>query len=285
MNSSPVMLSGANVLELTVTNNYAGIDFIELIPIALASKIEAEFTNNRINNIAPGPGYVQNVAKHSGGKSVMIGVADKLVFAPFTATPGTYKIRTWVRTGSFNASLTYDNPTSYTTNYKFKLNADATPLALTVDPNNVYVREEFYGRSYWGIMNSSTITLTESSVLELTVTNNYAGIDYIELIPVIGSGASAGARQVTSDEVSVRSGNEIIYPNPGSDRVTVFLPGETSNAMITIIDGLGNNIYSSEVKIKDEKGELDVREVPQGVFIIQINSSHYLNHRVRFIKK
>ena len=64
--------------------------------------------------------------------------------------------------------------------------------------------------------------------------------------------------------------NVSICPNPAGENFTIFLSGETSNAVVHIFDLQGKSVYQNEVD--NTNGEITITDlsIPAGMYILQV---------------
>lgn len=85
-----------------------------------------------------------------------------------------------------------------------------------------------------------------------------------------GVDLSGDAIDVTTSTYDVEISHNInIYPNPTHDQITLTLPNEVNNALVTISDMSGKTIHQETSTGKSIN--LDVRALPKGTYIITIN--------------
>lgn len=85
-----------------------------------------------------------------------------------------------------------------------------------------------------------------------------------------GVDLSGDAIDVTTGTYNVEISHNInIYPNPTHDQITLTLPNEVNNALVTISDMSGKTIHQETSTGKSIN--LDVRALPKGTYIITIN--------------
>lgn len=73
-----------------------------------------------------------------------------------------------------------------------------------------------------------------------------------------------------------------MYPNPGSEKLTIQLPSGSDNAKIEFYDAIGRLAMSQ--KITSSKKEINVNQLSKGIYILKVLSDNKIGSQ-KFIKK
>jgi hypothetical protein len=74
----------------------------------------------------------------------------------------------------------------------------------------------------------------------------------------------------TSSPVVLDPYNISVYPNPASDFLTVEVNPGSPGASIELVNILGDVILQTKMNINDTRQTLDVRDLPKGVYLVQV---------------
>jgi hypothetical protein len=69
-----------------------------------------------------------------------------------------------------------------------------------------------------------------------------------------------------------------IYPNPANDKININLPPSSLPARVTLINTLGQTVYSSE--ITKPSSVIDAGSMQSGLYIIDITSSRSIRRKI-----
>lgn len=75
------------------------------------------------------------------------------------------------------------------------------------------------------------------------------------------------------------------YPNPATDQVTVELPGDQAGATLRLIDGQGRLVQQRTLRPMQQTERLDLRTLPMGVYLLQVQVPGQKPTTQRLIKR
>lgn len=85
------------------------------------------------------------------------------------------------------------------------------------------------------------------------------------------------------DNILQHTGKLQVYPNPAKDFVMIDLPNPSSIINVKIIDSKGGLV--SEIKsIENNKLELNIEELPEGIYFVFVNQKDSTQHVCKFLK-
>jgi RHS repeat-associated protein len=150
-------------------------------PPAASQKIEVE--DNYTKLVDPDNDVQRSPSTISGGATIMLTDAGDKIRVTFNATAESYKVRLWVRSGSYSKATNYYAPQSYwssTMKYNIWVNGVSTPV--TGDVSSISDTVGIYGGSYWGILSIPAVNLVAgSNTIDIETSASYAGVDYVEI--------------------------------------------------------------------------------------------------------
>lgn len=265
MVSGPLLLQGThNYLQIETLKKWGGIDYIELVP--LTRRIEAEQDSRIESEAGSRPIGKENYPTLSNGSSAKIwDIGDKIRIG--LRNQGRYILKARVRSGYYTS--TFSSPKRFWPDgYTFWINETLTKF--TGDPSTISGKDMAYGGSYWGIMESDVIHLNRDDTLYIQANYEWLGVDYLELVPVEGSGARLGVSEIVQIK---RPG---VYPNPFTSTVHIDLP-ETMNRKVslTLYDSFGKTIIH-ELKVADDQVglvlDLSSKNLPSGLYLLKLKT-------------
>ena len=65
-----------------------------------------------------------------------------------------------------------------------------------------------------------------------------------------------------------------IYPNPANDQVTVYVDNLQNGAEVRIVDMLGKTVGSYSIAGGDNKVDIDLSALAEGVYLVRIVSNN-----------
>ena len=140
----------------------------------------------------------------------------------------------------------------------------------------------------WEISGGEIITGLNTN--EITVNWDAYGIGWIKVLEVTPEGCATATDNyiVTIDEctlmMEIASDDFTIYPNPASNILNLELISQTnSDIEIKILDVMGRTILFSKMKIVDEVTSLNICELDQGIYIIEVSNSDFGKITKRFM--
>jgi hypothetical protein len=269
--------TNSNILEIQAAKEWAGIDYLEFISLS-PTKIEAELAYTIFNDIGTRQIGEEQYNTLSAGSSVKLwDVGDEAGINVYSSG-GPVVINARVRAGVFSGS--YDKPTIYWPGgYSFRI--DNNPITMTGDNSTLSGKDLAYGGSYWGTMKSAVMNLSPGLyVLYVKSNREWAGIDYVELVPVQPSSSARIAEQVEEGS------KEGVYPNPFNNNLTIHFSEKLSETCeVTVADAYGK-VYLKELKDLKEENSLEIdggELLPQGVLVLRVKLKRG-EHTYRVIK-
>jgi hypothetical protein len=212
--------------------------------------------------------YPTNIKRTFGGLSVNGCMHMNDVYG----AAGAEMTDTWTCFGDPSLNVRTAEPMPLVVTHPFTVEESSTAMQINVNVDSALcclsLRDSIVSTS-WSLLGASFFTysgLMVGDTLDLTVTG-YNRIPYTARIPVL---------PVTSG-MSTLSGNVNfrVYPNPASDRLTVFVnksnPGQLQ---LNLINSLGQNVKSlvclNEVSAGEHTFTLDISAVAHGVYQLQL---------------
>lgn len=130
-----------------------------------------------------------------------------------------------------------------------------------------------------------------------TVTNNFLitysaedrslidGINYYR-IKVINNDGKYSYSSIVTLALKGNTGSVRIFPNPVQDRLFIWMPTDTKVNNVVIFDAVGKRLTQKTITGNSTNvSDMDVRNLPKGVYRIQITSSKNEITNLSFIKK
>jgi hypothetical protein len=283
--------TGNKTLGIKAEYVWQAVDYLEVIgddgstdpppppPPSDDTKIEIENNYFKISDVGTnGSIRTRSFSINSAGKAVAIpDKGDKIGVNFNIATPGTYTLRIWLRSGNATYPTSYFNP-GYT--YLFDLTGLGA-VKFNGVPSSVQGPFSAWGGSHWGYMEATVnFTTTGTKTLGIEAQHVWQALDYLEIVP-----SSSGARFASSksfmDESLIGQNSISIYPNPVSDNLSIDFISHRNNALVTMnIMDLNGRIVESRQQFFQNRGSnqmiwdrnLSNDQIAQpGIYILKLN--------------
>ncbi|HYG37842.1 MAG TPA: T9SS type A sorting domain-containing protein [Cytophagales bacterium] len=162
-----------------------------------AKRFEAE-TYTELSDVGSTAIKKVKVKNHSAGASVLIANEGDKIRISFSATSGKYTVKARVRSGYYTSSSS-DNNAKWPNGYGFWINGVSSKF--TGSNSTISGKDPSYGGSYWGTMQSTTITLKSGkNTVDISAKHSWAAVDYIEIIP---SGSNSNESEFSSEPIAI----------------------------------------------------------------------------------
>ncbi len=197
--------------------------------------------------------------------------------------PGTYDVSTnGSRTGAATIPFNTDvygliNPAGDVDYYKFVITTGGTlTVSLTNLPANYDLR--LYRNSSSVASSSNTGTTSETINYTATANTYYAR--------VVGSnnafnasncytlkvqlGTAAGSQTITAEKESAGTAKLVLFPNPASSRLTVYVAGYDQQKVIEIFNINGQKVFT--VRQTENNAYLDINKLSKGLYLVKVST-------------
>ncbi len=164
-------------------------------------------------------------------------------------------------------------------------------------PSNLKIKITVYDNTGTNSLGSKTAVLNGDTVrINAADLTNAAAAKYYRIENVNSGNATntspdfytlfvARTCSFTGIEESLSSLNISMYPNPSKDNLTIELPEQNNQqASVSIIDLLGEQLYQQKFS-NQSKLTIDVKDLPSGIYFVQIANANGKGITKKFIKE
>ncbi|MEA5100689.1 MAG: T9SS type A sorting domain-containing protein, partial [Bacteroidales bacterium] len=163
-----------------------------------------------------------------------------------------------------------------TVNLTLNINELSTPTNLTLNNIANYIELNWVGNGEEYIIYKDNDSLITTSLNTFKDSNVVDGTNYCYKVKALNSICGSEFSDevcltfLSLEEIKINGINAILYPNPASSKVNLTVEGLYEDADVSLYDINGKFLKKVSIKANQNELEIDINELPKGVYSIRI---------------
>ncbi|NCC19227.1 MAG: T9SS type A sorting domain-containing protein, partial [Bacteroidia bacterium] len=163
-----------------------------------------------------------------------------------------------------------------TVNLTLNINELSTPTNLTLNNIANYIELNWVGNGEEYIIYKDNDSLITTSLNTFKDSNVVDGTNYCYKVKALNSICGSEFSDevcltfLSLEEIKINGINAILYPNPASSKVNLTVEGLYEDADVNLYDINGKFLKKVSIKANQNELEIDINELPKGVYSIRI---------------